>query len=235
MGTKFCAYYRVSTKRQGISGLGLDAQRDAVRRFVGAGELVAEFEEVESGKRNDRPALDAALRECRLSGATLLIAKLDRLARSVAFLSKLMEDRTDFVAVDMPQANRLMVHVMAAMAEHERDMISLRTKAALQAARERGTRLGGRRGSFRIEDQGDAGRLRSIAVRSNRSLARASEVGEVLTSLKAGGVTSLKGLAGALNDRSIPAPRGGTWCAGQVRRVIARAGGAACRRDDSAA
>jgi DNA invertase Pin-like site-specific DNA recombinase len=122
----------------------------------------------------------------------------------------------------MPEANRLMVHVMAAMAEHERDMISARTKAALQAARERGTRLGGRRGTTKIEDHGDAGRRRSIEVRSSRSSARAAEVGEVLTSLRAAGVTSLKGLAQALNDRSIPAARGGQWSAGQVRRVVDR-------------
>lgn len=225
MSAKFVAYYRVSTKRQGVSGLGLDAQRDAVRRFVGTGDLVAEFEEVESGKRNDRPALDAALRECRLRGATLLIAKLDRLARSVAFLSRLMEDGTDFRAVDMPEANRLMVHVMAAMAEHEREMISLRTKAALKAARDRGVTLGGRRDGHRIEDHGDAGRRRSAEVRSARSAARATEISSVLADLRQGGVTTLKGLAVALNERFIPAPRGGQWSAGQVRRVAGKAPG----------
>jgi DNA invertase Pin-like site-specific DNA recombinase len=223
MTTQFVAYYRVSTKRQGASGLGLDAQREAVRRFVAGGDLVAEFEEVESGKRIDRPALDAALRECRLRGATLVIAKLDRLARNVAFLSRLMETGIDFRAVDMPDANRLMLHVMSAMAEHEREMISVRTKAALQAAKARGTKLGGRRGTTRIEDHGDAGRRRSAEVRSARSSARAAEINAVLADLRAGGVNSLKGLAHALNDRSISAPRGGEWSAGQVRRVIGSA------------
>jgi DNA invertase Pin-like site-specific DNA recombinase len=212
MSTKFIAYYRVSTKRQGASGLGLDAQRDAVRRFVTGGDLVAEFEEVESGKRDDRPALDAALRECRLRNATLVIAKLDRLSRSVAFLSKLMDAGTEFVAVDMPQANKFVIHVMAAVAEQERLMISQRTKAALKAARDRG--------EHRIEDHGHAGRRRSAEVRSVRSSDRASEINAVLTDLRTGGVTSLKGLARALNERSIPAPRGGQWCAGQVRRVM---------------
>lgn len=221
--SRFVAYYRVSTKRQGASGLGLDAQREAVRRFVGGGDLVAEFEEVESGKRADRPALDAALRECRLRGATLLIAKLDRLSRSVAFLSRLMEVGTDFRAVDMPDANRLMLHVMSAMAEHEREMISQRTKAALKVARDRGVRLGGRRGGHRIEDHGSEGRLRSIEIRSAKAGKRSDDVHNAIGRLNTEGVSSLKGLARALNDRSIPAPRGGKWSAGQVKRVVDRA------------
>jgi DNA invertase Pin-like site-specific DNA recombinase len=224
MTTRYVAYYRVSTKRQGISGLGLDAQREAVRRFVGDGDLAVEFEEVESGKREDRPALDAALRECRLRGATLVIAKLDRLSRSVSFLARLMESSIEFTAVDMPAANRFVIHIMAAVAEQERLMISQRTKAALQAARDRGVRLGGRRGEHRIEDHGRAGRGRSIEVRSTRSSARAGEINAVLDGLRAEGVTSLKGLARALNERSISAPRGGAWSAGQVRRVVDRAG-----------
>jgi len=223
MGCRFVAYYRVSTKRQGASGLGLDAQRDAVRRFVGAGELVAEFEEIESGKRSNRPALDAALRECRLRTATLVIAKLDRLSRSVAFLSRLIEEGADFRAVDMPDANRLMLHVMSAMAEHEREMISQRTKAALQAAKDRGVRLGGRRPGHRIEDHGLDGRLRSVEVRTARADARASEVQDAISQLNVEGVLSLKQMANALNQRSIPAPRGGLWSAGQVKRVVDRA------------
>lgn len=219
---RFVAYYRVSTKRQGVSGLGLDAQRGAVRRFVGCGELVAEFEEVESGKRSDRPALEAALRECRLLNATLLIAKLDRLSRSVAFLSRLIEEGADFRAVDMPDANRLMLHVMSAVAQHERELVSQRTRASLKAARDRGVALGGRRGSHRIEDHGNAGRLRSIAVRSATANTRAAELRGEIASLKNAGVVSFKGLAGALNERSIPAPRGGMWSPGQVKRIVDR-------------
>jgi len=224
--SRFVAYYRVSTRRQGISGLGLDAQREAVRRWVGDGELIAEFEEVESGKRDDRPALEAALKECRLRGAVLVIAKLDRLARSVSFLSKLLDAGTDFRAVDMPDANRFMINVMAAMAEHERDLISQRTKAALNAAKDRGVRLGGRRGDHRIEDHGAAGRQRSMERRSRAAADRASEVGAVVDAIKTAGITSLHGIARELNARSIRAPRGGEWSAGQVSRLVSRRQGA---------
>lgn len=222
MTAKFVAYYRCSTKRQGQSGLGLEAQREAVRRFVGPAVLLAEFEEVESGKRDDRPALEAALRECRLRGATLLIAKLDRLSRSVSFLSRLMDGETDFRACDMPEANRFMLHVMAAMAEHEREMISARTRAALEAAKARGVKLGGRRGAHRIEDHSAGGRARSAEVRTARAASLARDRAEVVQALQAQGVTSLHGLARELNGRNISAPRGGTWSAGQVRRVLLR-------------
>lgn len=134
---KFVAYYRVSTEKQGRSGLGLDAQQEAVRSHLkgSAGNLVAEVVEIESGKKNDRPRLAEALRLCRLHGAVLIIAKLDRLARNVAFISNLMESGVEFTAVDFPQANRLTVHILAAVAEHEREMISQRTKAALASKR----------------------------------------------------------------------------------------------------
>ena len=126
------AYYRVSTDHQGKSGLGLEAQREAVQSYLNGGSwrLAAEVTEVESGKRNDRPELDRALGLCRLYGATLVVAKLDRLARNVAFISKLMESGVDFVAVDFPQANRLTVHILAAVAEHEAEMISAGPKRA---------------------------------------------------------------------------------------------------------
>jgi DNA invertase Pin-like site-specific DNA recombinase len=138
----FVAYYRVSTARQGKSGLGLEAQRAAVREHLNGGtwQVVAEFTEIESGKNADRPKLAAALKECRLRRAKLIIAKLDRLARNVAFVSNLMESGVEFEAVDFPQANRLTIHIMAAIAEHEAKMISDRTKAALAAAKRRGWR-----------------------------------------------------------------------------------------------
>ena len=128
----FIAYYRVSTDRLGASGLGLDAQCQAVARQINGGQLVAEFTEIESGRRHtNRPQLLATLEECRKRRATLLIARLDRLARNVAFIANLMESGADFIACDMPQANRLTIHIPAAVAEHEREMISQRTKAAL--------------------------------------------------------------------------------------------------------
>src|SRR3954453_14706379 len=147
---KFVAYYRVSTARQGQSGLGLEAQRTAVEDFLDGGnwQLVAEVVEIESGKRSDRPKLQEALRLCRLHNPTLIIAKLDRLARNVAFISNLMESGVEFTAVDFPQANKLTVHILAAVAEHEAQMILARTKAALAAANARGRKLGGDRGNF---------------------------------------------------------------------------------------
>jgi len=139
----FVAYYRVSTARQGQSGLGLDAQRSAVAGYVtGRGELVEEFTEFESGRKNDRPQLIAALDLCRRRRAVLVIAKLDRLARNVACVARLMESGAEFVAVDNPHATKLLVHLLAAFAEHERDQISVRTAAALAAAKARDVHLG---------------------------------------------------------------------------------------------
>lgn len=220
--TRYVAYFRVSTKRQGESGLGLEAQRDAVLRFVGDGEIVAEHQEVESGGRADRPALLAALRDCRIHRATLVIAKLDRLARSVSFISKLHEEKVDFVATDNPHANRFTVQILAAVAEHERKMISDRTRAALQAAKARGVRLGGRRDGHRIEDHSGLGRERSALIRSAKAISLAGDRLEIIDAIRAEGVSSLRGIARALNDRTVPAPRGGEWCAGQVSRVLTR-------------
>ena len=140
----FIAYFRVSTERQGRSGLGLEAQRKAVADFLNGGNwsLVAEFTEVESGKKNERPQLAAALAAARIHGATLVIAKIDRLSRNAHFLLGLKEGGVDFVAVDLPSANRLTVGIMALVAEQEREAISARTKAALEAAKARGTKLG---------------------------------------------------------------------------------------------
>jgi DNA invertase Pin-like site-specific DNA recombinase len=148
---QFVAYYRVSTDRQGRSGLGLEAQREAVMRHLAshAGELRGEFCEIESGKRTDRPQLASAIAAAKKAKATLIIAKLDRLARNVHFISGLMESGVDFVAADNPHANKLMVHLLAAFAEHEREQISQRTKDALAAAKARGARLG-RNGADRL-------------------------------------------------------------------------------------
>ncbi len=140
----FISYIRVSTQMQGASGLGLDAQQQAIRNYLNGGtwQLLAEYVEIESGKNNDRPQLKAALHQCSITGATLIIAKLDRLSRNVSFISQLMDSRVDFVAVDFPTANRLTIHILAAVAEHERAMCSERTKVALKAAKARGQKLG---------------------------------------------------------------------------------------------
>ena len=139
---KFVAYYRVSTDKQGQSGLGLDAQRAAVMTYLNGGpwKLVAEHTEVETGKRADRPELQKALAACRKHKGKLIIAKLDRLSRNLAFIATLMDSNVEFIAADNPHANRLTVHILAAVAEHERAAISERTKAALAAAKRRGVK-----------------------------------------------------------------------------------------------
>ncbi|MBN4098618.1 recombinase family protein [Methylobacterium sp. OT2] len=220
---RFVAYYRVSTARQGRSGLGLDAQQTAVRGYLNGGSwsLTAEVVEVESGKRNDRPKLAEALRLCRLHKATLIIAKLDRLARNVAFVSALMESGVEFVAVDFPQANRLTVHILAAVAEHEAKAISERTTAALAQAKARGVKLGGDRGHMpAIAAQGHAA---SLAKRQEKAKGRADDLLPVIAEIQAGGATSLRAIAAELNARRIETARGGEWSAVQVKRVLDRA------------
>jgi DNA invertase Pin-like site-specific DNA recombinase len=224
----FIAYYRVSTKKQGQSGLGLEAQREAVAAHLAGvqGKIVQEYTEVEHGTRkgNGRPQLAAALAACRVHGATLVIAKLDRLARNVAFTSNLMESGVEFTAVDFPQANRLTIHILAAIAEHEAEMISTRTKAALAAAKRRGVALGGDRGNIQwIYRKGNKA---SASVRSEAAAQRARDLRPVIDDLKAHGAVSLRELAAGLNSRGITARRGAEWTATQVMRVIERLGGA---------
>lgn len=216
----FVLYFRVSTDRQGASGLGLEAQRSAVMAFLNGGDwkVAAEFTEVESGKNNDRVELARAVRACRLYGAKLLIAKLDRLSRDAHFLLGLEKAGVEFTAADMPNANRLTVGIMAMVAEEERRMISARTKAALQAAKARGKVLGGFRGA-KIDD--DA-RARSVASRTAKATDRASVVEPIITELRAAGAVSLRELATGLNARGVPTARGGEWSAVQVQRVLAR-------------
>src|ERR1700712_922397 len=176
---RFVGYFRVSTARQGRSGLGLEAQQEAVRSYLNGGDwqILAEVIEVESGKRNDRPQIAEALRLCRLHKATLVIAKLDRLARNVHFISSLMESDVDFVACDFPEANRLTVHILAAVAEHEAGMISARTKAALTAAKARGVTLGGQRGPVeRMVSMAAKGTRQSVLVRQERAAMRRSDL-----------------------------------------------------------
>jgi DNA invertase Pin-like site-specific DNA recombinase len=219
---KFVAYYRVSTAKQGASGLGLEAQQESVRSYLNGGrwKMVDEVTEIESGKRNDRPALANALALCRLHKATLIIAKLDRLARNVAFISNLMESGVEFTAVDFPQANRLTVHILAAVAEHEAAMISARTKAALKAAKARGVVLGTPKHD-QIARHAHKGTQASARVRGEEARRRAADVLPVIQSVKDTGVSTLAGIAQTLNDRGIPTPRGGSWSPVQVSRVLA--------------
>jgi DNA invertase Pin-like site-specific DNA recombinase len=218
MEGKFVSYLRVSTARQGRSGLGLEAQRKSVEDYLNGGswELAREFVEIESGKRSDRPQLDKAFQLCRLLGAKLVIAKLDRLSRDAHFLLGLEKAGVDFVAADMPQANRLTIGIMAVMAEHERRMISERTKAALAAAKRRGVKLGGDRGARLPAKAMAAGR----AVIADRSRARALDLAPTIEELRSAGRVSLRELAAGLDERGIPAARGGRWSANQVARML---------------
>lgn len=220
---KFVAYYRVSTQKQGRSGLGLEAQREAVRTYLNGGNwsIAAEFTEVESGKRSDRPEFAKALAACRLHRATLGIAKLDRLARNVHFVASLMESGVEFVAADNPHANKLTIHILVAMAEHEAEMISARTKAALAAAKKRGIRLGGFRGKVPSAKH----RALSAAALRRKADARAADLAPTIKELQAAGVTSLRAIADGLNAKNIPTARGqGNWSAVQVMRVLERLG-----------
>ena len=174
---KFVSYLRVSTARQGKSGLGLEAQRNSVEDFLNGGswQLIKEFVEVESGKNADRPQLEKAFQLCRLTGAKLVIAKLDRLSRDAHFLLGLEKAGVDFVAADMPHANKLTIGIMAVMAQHEREMISERTKAALAAAKRRGVTLGGFRGArFTAKHVKLA-----VAARQEKARARASDLAPI--------------------------------------------------------
>ena len=216
---RFIAYYRVSTVKQGVSGLGLEAQRSAVSGFLtGAGhELIAEFTEIESGRKSNRRQLQAALKACKLRNATLIIAKLDRLARNVAFTANLMESSVDFVAVDNPHANKLTIHLLAAVAEHEREMISQRTKAALLAAKARGVKLGNPNLQLCRTNTVPA-RAAKIA----KANERAGDLKEVIESLQEQGKASLRSLASGLNELGIPAPLGGDWHPQGVKRLLLR-------------
>lgn len=195
-----------------MSGLGLEAQREAVASYLNGGSwtLVKKVVEVESGKRNDRPAIAKARRLCQLHRATLIIANLDRLARKVHFISSLMEAGVEFIAVDFPQANRLTVHILSAVAEHEAEAISSRTVSALGAAKARGLKLGGRRGDLsRIAAMAAKGNKASAAVRSASAAKRNEDLLLVIAEIPAAGAPSLAVIANELNANGITPPRGG--------------------------
>lgn len=216
MDGRFVAYYRVSTARQGVSGLGLDGQREAVRVFLngGAWTLLREFVEVESGRKDDRPQLAAAMAECKLTGAVLLVAKLDRLARNAHFLLGLQASGVEFVATDMPHANRLTVGIMALVAEEEARAISSRTKTALVAARARGAKLGGARTGSPPPDP-----AAGLRARQAKAAAYAREIGPIAAALRAEGA-SLRQIAAAMTERGIKTPRNRTWTATGVSTVL---------------
>ena len=227
---KFVAYYRVSTERQGRSGLGLEAQRAAVATYLNGGnwKIVAEFTEIESGRKSDRPELDKALAAARLHRSPLVVSKVDRLTRSVAFLSRLLEANVDVRFADLPQiegaTGRFLLQQMVAVAELEAGMISARTRAALAAAKARGKKLGGPR--IRLSDGRPVAisrmaQKRGAAANRMRAVDRAADLAPTITQIRAAGAATLAAIAEGLNTAGIPTPRGqGKWSPVQVKRTI---------------
>jgi DNA invertase Pin-like site-specific DNA recombinase len=217
--SKYVAYLRVSTDKQGRSGLGLDAQRQAIADFLAGSKPIAEFVEIESGKRDERSKLAAALHRAKVTGAKLLIAKLDRLSRNVAFIARLQESKVGFVCADMPEANELTVHLLAAIAQHERQAISARTKAALAAAKRRGKKLGNPNGAKALRGHGNGPAVAAIKAKAKHF---ADEIAPVIADIREVGITSYRGIAQELNSRGILTARRGTWYPSTVRTVMAR-------------
>ncbi|HAD87199.1 MAG TPA: resolvase [Rhodospirillaceae bacterium] len=217
---KFVAYFRVSTDRQGRSGLGLEAQEQAVREYLNGGDwqLVATYTEVETGKNDDRPQLNKALRACRAHGATLVVAKLDRLARNAHFLLGLEKAGVEFICCDMPNANRLTVGIMAMVAEEEARLISVRTKAALAAAKQRGVKLG--KPENLTDKARKLGTIRSAEVRRRKSDEWKACIMDTISDILKWGNLPASQIAEELNRKGIPTRRGGKWQATQVKRVM---------------
>jgi DNA invertase Pin-like site-specific DNA recombinase len=217
--SRFVAYYRVSTQKQGRSGLGLEAQKASVQEHLGrvGGIELASFVEVESGRKNERPKLEAAILRCKQSNATLLVAKLDRLSRNAAFLMNLKDSGVQFEALDIPGANSMTVGVLALVAQHEAEAISARTKAALAARRARGLRLGTPRDMSAHQKRGS--RLGTLANRA-KAHERAKLIAPAIAQARSEGNTSLRQIAAYLNAQTITTPRGKQWTATAVAHAI---------------
>lgn len=213
----YVIYTRVSTAEQGRSGLGLEAQKRDIHLFLTnysevPWEIAGEFQDVQSGGDDDRPQLRAALEQCRRTGAELLVAKLDRLSRKVSFIAQLMDDpKLRLRVATMPQADKFQLHIYAALAEQERDFISARTKAALKAAKARGTKLGGLRDTT----------MRRNAAIQQKATSEAQKLLQTIVPMRDAGQT-LEAIAAALEGLGVATSRGGKWTAKQVSRVLAR-------------
>lgn len=219
---KAIAYYRVSTSKQGQSGLGLEAQQATVSNYLDrAGhDLIGERTEIESGKNGDRKQLGAAIRECRLKNAVLVVAKLDRLSRDLHFITSLQKSGVRFVIAENPEMNELTIHLLAAVAQHEREMISQRTKAALAAAKARGVRLG----NPRLDECRNSDTTAATTARQNAAKAYAAEITAVVDDIRIKlPNASLRKIASELNARSFATRRGCHWTAAAVRRALIRA------------
>lgn len=224
---KIVSYIRVSTDKQGRSGLGLEAQREAIAAYAKSADAdtLAEFQEVESGRNNGRPELEKALRMARVHGAKLVIAKLDRLSRNAAFLLKLQESGADFTACDMPDASPFTVGIMAVLAQQESKMISDRTRAAMRAARARGQVFGNPHGAAALRRAGKGNGASRQAASANADVFAHDRL-DIISDIESGGITSLSGIANELNKRGIKTARGGKWHASTVRNLRNRHMGA---------
>lgn len=220
---KIVTYLRVSTARQGDSGLGLEAQRAAIQAFADkrSASIVKEFVEVESGKNNERPQLAAALHMAKVTGSVLVIAKLDRLSRNAAFLLALRDSGVKFIAADMPDANELTVGIMALVAEQERQAISQRTKDALQAAKARGQILGNPNGAAALV-RAAKGNDAAVSTIKAKADAYAADLKPIIQDIAKAGIVSLAGIAKELNARQISTARGGEWHKATVANLLAR-------------
>jgi len=225
---KFVSYLRVSTDKQGRSGLGLEAQRAAVENYLNGGrwKLVAEYIETESGKRSDRPKLSRALSHAKAIGATVVFAKLDRLTRNVDLLRSLVASDVDLVFCDLPHVpagamGRFLLTQMASVAELEAGLISERTKAALAAAKARGVKLGNPNGARALRGK-QVGNKRAVATVKANAEHRAENLREIVEDLKAQGIVSIRAIAVELNARGILTPRGGLWHPTSTARLLAR-------------
>jgi DNA invertase Pin-like site-specific DNA recombinase len=230
---KFISYLRVSTSKQGQSGLGLEAQRQAVTDYLNGGcwDLLQEYVEIETGKRADRPLLIEALHHCKVTGATLVIAKLDRLLRDLEFIVRLQKSSIKFVCADMPEANELTIHLFAAIAQHERQAISKRTTEALAAAKARGTwvsrsnrtvsRLGNPNGAAALRRAGK-GNAASIAAHQANADEHAANIRPIIENIRTAGIVSFRGIASELNRRGILTAHGGSWYPTTVKNLLSR-------------
>lgn len=223
--SSFVSYLRVSTQKQGQSGLGLEAQRKAVDDYLNGGDwtVIEEVVEIESGKNNKRPKLNEAIDLCKASGATLVVAKIDRLTRDAAFLLNLKDAGIDFIAADMPEANRLTIGIMALVAEQEREAISKRTKEALTAAKARGVQLGAYRDGVYVGGKGSRDTAKNASeARTALYKRRSAEKLPMIAKVDPDGSLSLRAIAQKLNDLSVPTISGkGSWSANSVRRLKA--------------
>lgn len=222
---KLVAYHRVSTKKQGASGLGLEAQQQAITAYVAShpeAELLASFTEVESGRKDDRPELDKAMRLADVTGSTLIISKLDRLSRSVSFLGKLQEDGVKFIAVDMPEANEFTVNIMAAVARQEAQAISRRTKEALAAAKTRGVKLGNPNGAAALLRAGHGNKYGLRKAKENAD-AYALKMKPYVEAIQASGITSLRAIGAELQNQKMETRSGKkVWQANTVNNLLKR-------------